>query len=227
VSERERAADAPADVPETPALIGVLVVDDHPMVRAGVRGLLEGSVGMTVVGEAASGDEAVIRARTDRPDVILMDLSMPGIDGVEATRQIVDGDPEARIVVLTSFHDHDRVRAAVAAGAVGYLLKDSEPTDLLAAVRAAAAGHAPLDPRVTRALLPRSGQPTAPTPPELSARERDVLDQLVKGLSNRQIARALGISERTVKVHLGHIFRQLGVADRTSAALWARDHLKA
>ena len=126
--------------------------------------------------------------------------------------------------MLTSFHDHDRVRAAVTAGAVGYLLKDSEPGDLLAAVRAAAAGHAPLDPRVTRALLRPASPADEPAAPELSPRERDVLDQLVKGLSNRQIARALGISERTVKVHLGHVFRNLGVNDRTSAALWARDH---
>ena len=208
-----------------PAATTVLVVDDHPMVRAGLRGLLDSTEDLIVVGEAASGEEAVTSAAATRPDVILMDLSMPGIDGVEATRRIVEADPVATVVVLTSFHDHDRVRAAVTAGAVGYLLKDSEPGDLLVAVRAAAAGHAPLDPRVTRALLPGpAGTPSAPAPPVLSPRERDVLDQLVKGLSNRQIARALGISERTVKVHLGHVFRNLGVNDRTSAALWARDH---
>jgi DNA-binding NarL/FixJ family response regulator len=203
----------------------VLVVDDHPMVRAGLRGLLDSTEDLIVIGEAASGEEAVTAAAAERPDVILMDLSMPGVDGVEATRRIVDANPEATVVVLTSFHDQDRVRAAVGAGAIGYLLKDSEPGDLLAAVRAAAAGHAPLDPRVTRALLPRSAPPAGePAAPELSPRERDVLDQLVKGLSNRQIARALGISERTVKVHLGHVFRTLRVNDRTSAALWARDH---
>jgi len=207
-----------------PAGTTVLVVDDHPMVRAGLKGLLDNTADLIVVGEAASGEDAVLVAAAEHPDVILMDLSMPGIDGVEATRRIVDADPEATVVVLTSFHDHDRVRAAVTAGAVGYLLKDSQPGDLLTAVRAAAAGHAPLDPRVTRALLPRSSPADEPAAPVLSPRERDVLDQLVKGLSNRQIARALGISERTVKVHLGHVFRNLGVNDRTSAALWARDH---
>jgi len=213
------------DPDHAPAGTTVLVVDDHPMVRAGLRGLLESTADLVVIAEAASGEDAVTSAAAQHPDVILMDLSMPGIDGVEATRRIVGADPQAKVVVVTSFHDQDRVRAAVAAGAIGYLLKDSEPGDLLTAVRAAAAGHAPLDPRVTRALLPGSAPSTeGPAAPELSPRERDVLDQLVKGLSNRQIARALGISERTVKVHLGHVFRNLGVNDRTSAALWARDH---
>ncbi len=152
-----------------------------------------------------------------------MDLSMPQVDGVEATRLILAEQPEAKIVVLTSFSDRDRVSDALAAGAVGYLLKDCEPEDLLAAVRSAAAGHVPLDPRVARVLLPSasSGRPED----AMSPREVEVLRLVAQGLANKQIGRALGISERTVKAHLGRVFRQIGVADRTSAALWARDHL--
>ncbi len=151
-----------------------------------------------------------------------MDLSMPGVGGVEAIRRLRAGGLCAPVVVLTSFAEADRVRAAVEAGAVGYLLKDSEPHDVVEAVRAAAAGHAPLDPRVARALLPSAGG--RPAGPVLSGREREVLAHVAQGLANKQIARSLGISERTVKVHLGNVFRQIGVGDRTSAALWARDH---
>ena len=152
-----------------------------------------------------------------------MDLSMPVMDGVEATRGILRRQPDSIVVVLTSFSDHQRVNDALRAGAVGYLLKDCDPRDLLAAVRAAAEGHAPLDPRITRALLPVDrGRVTGEG---ISARELQVLRLAARGLANKQIGRSLGISERTVKAHLGKVFRQIGVTDRTSAALWARENL--
>jgi DNA-binding NarL/FixJ family response regulator len=202
--------------------ITVLLADDHHLVRSGLAGLVDAAAGMRVVGQAADGAAAVALATELGPDVVLMDLSMPGTDGVTATRELLAARPGTRVVVLTSFSDHDRVAAALAAGAVGYLLKDCEPDDLLAAVRAAAQGYTPLDPRIAGALLPSAAPRTVD---RLSARERDVLRLLARGLANKQIGRELGIAERTVKVHLGHVFRQLGVADRTSAALWAREHL--
>ena len=203
--------------------ITVLLVDDHQMVRTGLAALLAATDDIVVVGQAGDGAAAVDVAGTTLPDVVLMDLSMPQLDGVEATRLILAEQPEAKIVVLTSFSDRDRVSDALAAGAVGYLLKDCEPEDLLAAVRSAAAGHVPLDPRVARVLLPSAG---SGRPEEaMSPREIEVLRLVAQGLANKQIGRALGISERTVKAHLGRVFRQIGVADRTSAALWARDHL--
>jgi DNA-binding NarL/FixJ family response regulator len=205
-------------------MIRVVVVDDHAMVRAGLTTLLEASGAVQVVGQAPDGDAAVAVVTKAVPDVVLMDLSMPGTDGVEATRAVLAALPSTRVVVLTSFSDRARVAAALDAGAVGYQLKDCDPADLLAAVRAAAAGHAPLDPRVARVLLPTKGK----DPIEgLSPREQQVLRLVADGLANKQIGRALGISERTVKAHLGRVFRQIGVADRTSAALWARDHLAA
>ena len=203
--------------------ISVVLVDDHPLVRTGIRALVEATGDIAVVAEAADGQGAVdaVAALADPPDVILMDLSMPGVDGVTATRRLLDGGTTAAVVVLTSFADQARVAEALEAGAVGYLLKDSEPAELLAGIRAAAAGHAPLDPRVARALLPtRSPAPGA----DLSDREREVLDLVAQGLANKQIAHRLGISERTVKVHVGNVFRRIGVTDRTSAALWAREH---
>lgn len=144
------------------------------------------------------------------------------LDVVEATRRIVAAQPETHVVVLTSFSDTTRVGDALAAGAVGYLLKDCDPRDLVAAVRSAAQGYAPLDPRVARALLPTT---TVSPADRLSARELQVLRLLGKGMANKQIGRALGISERTVKVHVGHVFRQIGVNDRTSAALWGKQYL--
>ncbi|WP_217616061.1 response regulator transcription factor [Cellulomonas sp. GbtcB1] len=203
--------------------ITVLLADDHHLVRSGLAGLVDAADGMRVVGQAADGAAAVALAAELAPDVILMDLSMPGTDGVEATCQVLAARPATRVVVLTSFSDHDRVSAAVGAGAVGYLLKDCEPEELVAAVRSAARGYAPLDPRVAGALLPSAATPRPAD--RLSARERDVLRLLARGLANKQIGRELGIAERTVKVHVGHVFRLLGVADRTSAALWAREHL--
>jgi DNA-binding NarL/FixJ family response regulator len=203
------------------AVIRVMVVDDHRLVRAGLVTLLEGADGIEVVGEADDGTQAISVAATSRPGVVLMDVSMPVLDGVAATRGILEADPAVRIVALTSFAGHDKVGEMLGAGAVGYLLKDSEPAQLVAAVRSAAAGDVPLDPRVAAALLPTR----APAVSTLSRREVEVLRLAARGLANKQIGRELGIAERTVKVHLGNVFRQLGVADRTSAALWARDHL--
>ncbi len=200
----------------------VLLVDDHPLVRAGLAALIGAAPDLEVVAEATGGETAAAVAAASLPDVTLMDLSMPVVDGVEATRRVLAACPSTRVVVLTSFHDTARVTEALRAGAVGYLLKDSDPTDILSGVRSAARGHAPLDPRIATALLPTAAVPLSE---QLSARERQVLVLLTKGLSNRQIGRDLGISERTVKVHVGSLFRRLGLSDRTSAAMWARDNL--
>jgi len=202
----------------------VLLVDDHPLVRAGLATLISTTDDLEIIGEAASGEQAVSMAGDREPDVVLMDLSMPGMGGVEATRQILDANLQIRVVVLTSFADQDRVTDALAAGAVGYLLKDCDPREVLAAIRSAALGHAPLDPRVARALLPSTTTRVSDT---LSVRELQVLRLVARGLANKQIGRSLGITERTVKVHVGHVFRRIGVADRTSAAMWARDNLGA
>jgi DNA-binding NarL/FixJ family response regulator len=199
----------------------VLLVDDHRLVRAGLTSLLAAAADIEVVGEAADGVHALEVAASVEADVVLMDLSMPIMDGVAATRRLLAEHPHLRIVILTSFSDQGRVRDALAAGAIGYVLKDCKPEELLAAVRSAAKGHAPLDPRVAGALLPAASSPVD----ELSERELQVLRLATQGLANKQIGRSLGIAERTVKVHLGNVFRTIGVSDRTSAAMWARDHL--
>ncbi|HEX8767214.1 MAG TPA: response regulator transcription factor [Jatrophihabitans sp.] len=204
-------------------MIRVLLADDHRLVRAGLAGLLGTAPDIEVVGEAADGRQAVDLSLAVAPDVILMDVSMPVLDGVEATRLIVERDPATRVIALTSFADQEKVTDMLASGAVGYLLKDSEPAELLAAVRSASAGGAPLDPRVAVALLPN--RKPASVVDQLSSREREVLALASQGLANKQIGRSLGIAERTVKVHLGNVFRRIGVSDRTSAALWARDNL--
>jgi DNA-binding NarL/FixJ family response regulator len=201
----------------------VLLADDHALVRFGIAALLDSVEDITVAGLAADGAEAVQLARELRPDVALMDLSMPTVDGVEATRIIHAEMPEIRILVLTSFSDQTRVREALRAGAIGYLLKDCAPHDLLAGVRAAARGESPFDPRVAATLLPTG--PTADPAGQLSRREREVLVLVCEGLANKQIARRLNITERTVKVHLGNAYRRIGVGDRTAAALWASQHL--
>lgn len=201
-------------------MIRVLVVDDHEMVRTGLAAMLASDGDIEVVAQAADGASAIEQAALHDPDVILMDLSMPIMDGIDATRAIMAGASPARVVVLTSFSDRVRVSRALEAGAIGYQLKDAEPTVLRDAVRAAAVGHVPLDARVAGALLPRAAEVTDP----LSPREREVLELVTQGLANKQIARELGITERTVKAHLGNAYRQIGVADRTSAAMWMRDH---
>jgi DNA-binding NarL/FixJ family response regulator len=210
-------------------VITVMLVDDHQLVRAGLAALLDAADDLDVVAEAADGLEALELARAHRPAVVLMDLSMPIMDGVQATRQLMTELPETYVVVLTSFADRDRVAEALSSGAIGYLLKDCDPHELLSAVRAAAKGLTPLDPRVAGALLPKvvtvQPQVEAAAVPSLSVREREVLALVSNGLPNKQIGRQLGISERTVKVHLGNIFRRIGVGDRTSAALWARENL--
>ena len=204
-------------------MIRILLADDHRLVRAGLARLLSTAADLEIVAEASDGQQAVELSRAVTPDVILMDLSMPVLDGVEATRQILDQQPLVRIVALTSFSDQPKVSDMLAAGAVGYLLKDCEPSDLLSAVRSAGAGGVPLDPRVASAVLPK--RQVVSLADQLSEREREVLLLAGKGLANKQIGRALGIAERTVKAHLGNIFRRIGVSDRTSAALWARDNL--
>lgn len=204
-------------------MIRVLVVDDHAIVRQGLERLLATADDMELVGMAADGREAVEMVRDHRPDVVLMDLSMAGMDGVEATRLIVADTDDVRVVVLTSFGEEGRIVDALNAGAHGYLLKHIDPDDLLDAVRAAHAGDAPLDPRAGRVLLDHRRRHADAD--ELTRREVEVLQLVGQGLANKQIARRLGIGERTVKAHLTSIFQRLGVTDRVQAALWAREHL--
>jgi len=201
----------------------VLLVDDHPLLGVGITNLLNAAGDFEVVGQALDGEEAVDMARRLRPDVVLMALSMPTMDGVAATRLIRASPPETRILVLTSFSDTTRVRNAMRAGAIGYLLKDCEPSVLVESIRAAARGHSPLDPRVAGNLLPTGGRQD----PQLSPRETEILALVAQGMANKQIARQLGIAEHTVKIHLGNVFRRIGVSDRTSAALWARQNISA
>jgi DNA-binding NarL/FixJ family response regulator len=204
-------------------VIRVLLADDHAVVRSGLTQLLATVEDVEVVGAAADGAEAVELALAQRPDVVLMDLSMPVMDGIEAIRRVRGHDPEARIVVLTSFSDRERILDALDAGAIGYLLKDAEPDELIRGVRAAAAGEAPLAPKAASAVLTaRADQRPAA---ELTPREREVLGLLSRGKANKQIARELGISEKTVKAHLTRVFEAIGVSDRTAAALWAQRNL--
>jgi DNA-binding NarL/FixJ family response regulator len=202
--------------------IRVLIADDHEIVRVGITRLLESSDRIEVVGVARDGEEAVERCRECDPDVVLMDLQMPVMDGIEATRVISRRENGPSVVVLTSFSDRRRITAALDSGAAGYLLKDSEPEELLAGIEAAAQGASPLAPRVAATLVEerRAGG----TPEAISDREREVLALLGAGVANKQIAFRLGISPKTVKSHLSHIFRQIGVNDRLQAALWARRH---
>lgn len=200
-------------------MIRVLVADDHAVVRHGLKQLLATFEGVELVGEAATGEEAVLLSAERAPDVVLMDLEMPVMDGIEATRRIRERGAEVAVVVLTSFSDRDKILRALDAGAVGYLLKDVEPKDLERAIGAAARGESPLDPRAARTLV--SARRAAAPADGLSEREREVLLMVVDGLANKQIAQRLSISEKTVKAHLTSVFRQIGVTDRTQAALWA------
>lgn len=201
-------------------MIRVVVADDHAVVRAGLQQLLAGAEDIEVVGVAADGGEAVELARRHRPDVVLMDLQMPGVDGVSATRLLAEEDL-AQVLVLTSFSDSERIVAALDAGAVGYLLKDAEPDEVLAGIRAVQRGESPLHPRAARQLLAARATVSAP---DLTPREVEVLRLVRQGLANKQIARRLGISERTVKAHLTSVYAGIGVTDRTQAALWAERH---
>ena len=199
-------------------MIRLLLADDHTVVRDGLRQLLSQVEDLQVVAAAADGREAVALAGEHAPDVVLMDLEMPVLSGSEATRRIVAARPETRVVVLTSFADRERILDALDAGAIGYLLKDADPDELVRGVRAAARGESPLAPRAATAVLP--ARSSRPSEPELSQREREVLDLVGDGLPNKVIARRLGISEKTVKAHITRIFEALGVTDRTQAALW-------
>ena len=201
-------------------MIRLLIADDHAVVRTGLQHLVSTFADVELVGVAANGDEAVRMAGERRPDVVLIDLEMPVLDGIEATRRLCAADPAVAVVVLTSFSDREQILRALDAGAVGYVLKDAEPGDLERAVRAAGRGESPLDPRAGRALLEARA---AASPAEaLSEREREVLVLLARGLPNKLIARELAISEKTVKTHLTSVYRAIGVTDRTQAALWAR-----
>ena len=200
-------------------MISVLVAEDHTVMRGGLVELLSVADDLEVVGTAVDGAEAIELTEELRPDVVLMDISMPDVDGIRATGSILEARSETRVVMLTAFSDRDRVVAALDAGAIGYLLKDSEPQEVLEAVRAAARGDAPLAPRAARQLLAaRSEEQRA----DLSKREREVLSLVAEGLPNKLIARRLEISEKTVKTHLTSVFQRIGVSDRTQAALWAQ-----
>ncbi|MGH8908264.1 MAG: response regulator [Egibacteraceae bacterium] len=203
----------------TPTPIRVVIADDHPVVRQGLRTFLESREGIVVVGEAATGQQAVARAARLRPDIVLIDLVMPEMDGLEAITRIRARDPDVKVIVLTSFAGQDQVLPAVKAGACGYLLKDVEPAELERAIRAAHRGQAILDPVVTAHVL---GEVTRPRPAtRLTPREREVLALLGQGRSNRQIAQALGITEKTVKTHVSNLLAKLGLSDRTQAAIYA------
>ena len=204
-------------------MIRVLIVDDHAVVRSGLEQFLATTGDIEVVGMAADGLEAIQVTAASEPDVVVMDLSMPKLDGVEATRQISAAHPSSRVLVLTSFSDRTRIMDALSAGADGYLLKHSDPEEIAAAIRSVHTGDAPLDPKAARALL--ESRRTATESASLTDRERQVLDLVRQGLANKQIARRLGISERTVKAHLTSVYSSLGVSDRTQAALWATEHL--
>ena len=203
-------------------MIRVLVVDDHPVLRGGLEQLVSGAADMEVVGTAADGRAALERVRETAPDVVLMDLQMPGVDGVTATRTILAETPGTQVLVLTSFSDGERIVAALDAGAVGYLLKDADPDDVLDGIRAVSRGESPIHPRAARELLGTRTAAARPGPSvQLTPREIEVLTLVRQGLANKQIARRLGITERTVKAHLTSAFQRIGVVDRTQAALWA------
>lgn len=200
-------------------MIRVLIADDHGVVRDGLGRLIEAMPDMEVVATAADGEEAVQRAQEARPDVILMDLDMPRLDGIEATRRVLADAPRTAVLVLTSFSDRPRIMGAIEAGAAGYLLKDVQADEVAEGIRAAARGESPLDPRAARTVLTARSEPDPLA--NLSDREREVLGLLLEGLPNKLIARRLEISEKTVKSHLTRIFREIDVTDRTQAALWA------
>ncbi len=199
--------------------IRVLIADDHQVVRSGLERLLEGWPNVTVVGTAVDGVEAVRLTSLHHPDVVLMDISMPHMSGLEATRRIAATWPEVQVVVLTSFDDRPTVAEALDAGAIGYLLKDSDPATLREGIESAARGGSPLNPRVARSILAvRREQRSEPS---LTDREREILELLRLGLANKEIAARLGITVKTVKAHLSSLFQKIGVLDRTQAALWA------
>ncbi len=207
--------------------IRVLIADDHAVFREGLRAVLGSEPDMEVVGEAATGREVVERAAELSPDVILMDIQMPGINGIEATRRIRSARPDVGVVVLTMFEDDDSVFSAMRAGARGYVLKGADPSEILKVVRAVAGGEAHFGPEIARRLVDFFSAPRAASPeealPELTARERDILDLIAKGHNNATIAARLFVSPNTVRNHITHIFAKLQVADRAQAIVRARE----
>ena len=229
-------ADMPVPLaqPSPAGKIKVLLVDDHAVVRQGLRMFIEMQNDMEVVGEGTNGLEAVELASRLHPDIVLLDLILPKMDGVEATRRILAEAPKSRVLILTSFGEDDKVFPAIRAGAQGYLLKDIEPPRLVEAIRECHQGKAQLHPDIARRLMAAvSGQAPAQearpasVPPELQGlteREREVLDLIARGLSNREIAESMVISEKTVKTHVSNLLDKLGLEDRTRAAIWALKH---
>ncbi len=202
-------------------MIRVLLAEDHAVVRAGLEEVLAGVDDIEVVAAAADGAAAVELAAEHRPDVALVDLSMPELDGIEATRRILQQSDATRVVILTAFSDRERILGALDAGALGYLLKDAAPGELVEAIRAAARGEAPLAPKAASAILADRAERRSA---DLTDREHEVLSLVAAGLPNKLIARRLEISEKTVKAHLTRVYERIGVSDRTQAALWARRH---
>ena len=226
----------PLGLPSQDQKIRVLVVDDHAVVRQGLRMFIEMQNDMEVVGEGTDGLEAVALSARLKPDVILLDLLMPHMDGVEATCKILESDPHSRVLILTSFGEDDKVFPAIRSGAQGYLLKDIQPSDLVQAIRETYQGKAQLHPDIARRLMAavsggapaRQAQSSLPSLPEelqgLTEREREVLEQIAQGLTNREIAEKMVISEKTVKTHVSNLLDKLGLEDRTRAAIWALKH---
>ena len=212
-------------------MIDVVLVDDQPLLRTGFRMILDAEPDITVVGEAGDGAAGVATVRTARPDVILMDIRMPGMNGIDATAQIVRESPGSRVLILTTFDLDEYVFAALRAGASGFLLKDARPPELLSAIRTVAAGEAVLAPGATRRLIEQftRSPDLAPTPSpthvlaDLTDRERDVFLQIAAGRSNREIAAGLHVSEGTVKVHVSRVLTKLGLRDRVQAVILAYD----
>jgi len=207
--------------------IRVLIADDHPMVRQGLRVFLELEPDLEVVGEASDGAEAAALTAELLPDVVLLDLVMPGVDGLAALELLAEHGLAERALVVTSFGEYRNALPALRAGARGYISKEVDPAALATAVRAVAAGHVLLGPQVTAALVAQAGNgagSAAQPGPQLTAREREVLEQIAAGRSNREIARSLSLAEKTIKTHVSNVLMKLGVADRTQAALWAVRH---
>ncbi|MEU6173184.1 response regulator transcription factor [Streptantibioticus parmotrematis] len=216
------------DVPEEGTPIGVLLVDDQPLMRVAFNLVLESQPDLTVVGEAGDGAEAVRLARRSRPDVVLMDVRMPGMDGIEATTRIITARPETKVLILTTFDLDEYAFAGLRAGASGFLIKNARPEELLAAIRTVASGDAVVSPRVTRRLLetcahqlPTADRPTDDRLGRLTAREREILTEVGKGKSNAEIATDLHLAEATVKTHLGRVLVKLELRDRVQAVVFA------
>jgi NarL family two-component system response regulator LiaR len=207
--------------------IKVLVVDDHGLVRQGLRTYLDLHEDISIVGEAENGIDALEKVKQFTPDIVLMDLVMPEMDGIEATQKISAAYPDMKIIVLTSFTEDEKVFSAIKAGAVGYLLKDISPTDLAKAIQAVHSGETHLHPDITKKLIKQFVNPKSEaetTPEGLTPREMEVLQLIAQGLSNKELAKGLTISEKTVKTHLSSIYSKLNLSDRTQAAIYALKH---